>query len=181
MAYPHLISHIIVWGSSPVSHLQIRVNSLLRLILRVPWENGKPIVSNRDLYQLLGVLKVDSIFKYSLFKFLRQLLDWKFPSIYDALLRPYHALRNYDTRGGVFRQPYLSCEVERRGLSNQLIKLYIEVPNTVLNGTFSASLRHFKIFLLRNQWTFVYISVLHNIQYICLVIVLRFYLHLLLA
>ena len=115
LAYPHLISHIIVWGSSPVAHLRIlniKVNSLLRLILRVPWENGRPIVSNNDLYQLLGILKVDSIFKYNLFKFLKQLLDGKYPDFYEVLLRPYHTLSNYNTRGGIFRQLHLSCEVD---------------------------------------------------------------------
>ena len=126
LAYPHLISYIIVWGASPVAHLQtlnVRVNNLLRLILRIPWENGRSIVSNKDFYQLLGVLNVDSIFKYNLFKFLRQLLDGMFPNFYDVLLHPYHSLRNYDTRGGLFRQPHLSCEVERRALSHQLINL----------------------------------------------------------
>ena len=153
-AYPHLISHVIVWGASPVVHLRtlnVRVNNLLRLILRVPWENGRPTVSNDDLYQLLGVFKIDSVFKFSLFKFLRQLLDDKFPELYDVLLRPFHSLRNYDTRGGIFRQPHLSCEVERRALSHQLIALYNETPNAILNKKFSVSLRHYKEFLLVNQ------------------------------
>ena len=77
LAFPHLTAHIIVWGSSPLSHmrqLNVRVNNLLRLILRVPWENGRPLLGNNDLYQLLGVLNVNSIFKYNLFKFLRRQL-----------------------------------------------------------------------------------------------------------
>ena len=154
LAYPHLISRIIVWGASPVANLRtlnVRVNNLLRLILRVPWENGRPIVSNNDLYQLQGVLNVDSIFKYNLFKFLRQLLDGMFPNFYDVLLRPYHSLQNYDAMGGLFRQPHLSCEVERRPLSHQLINLYSEIPNVVLNGNFSASLCHYKALLLGSQ------------------------------
>ena len=154
LAYPHLMGHIVVWGASPVLHLRtlnVRINNLLRLILRVPWENGRPTVSNDDLYQLLGVLKVDSVFRLNLFKFLKQLLDGKFPEFYDVLLRPYHSLRNYNTRGGIFRQPHLSCEVERRALSHQLIALYNETPNEVLNAHFSASLRHYKALLLANQ------------------------------
>ena len=78
-------------------------------------------MSNNDFYQLLGVLSVDSIFKYNLLKFLRQLLDGKFPDFNDVLLHPFYSLHNYDTRGGIFRQPHLSCEVERRALSHQLI------------------------------------------------------------
>ena len=74
-----------------------------------------------------------------------------FPNFYDVLLRPYHSLQNYDTRGGIFRQPHLSCEVERRALSHQLMNLYNETPNVVLNGNFLASLRHYKVLLLGSQ------------------------------
>ena len=130
LAYPHLISHIIVCGASHAAHLRtlnVGVNNLLRLILRVPWENGRYIVSNNKLHQLLGVLSVDSIFKYNLFKFLRQLLDGKLPDFYDVLFHPYLSLHNYDSRGGIFRQRHLSCEMERRALSHQLMNLYNEM------------------------------------------------------
>ena len=46
LVYPHLINHVVVWGSAPPSHLRIlttRLNNMLRVILGVRWVDGRPI------------------------------------------------------------------------------------------------------------------------------------------
>ena len=57
LAYPHISSHIIVWGSSPANHLNnliIRIN-MLRIILGVTRVNGRPIMSNNELQYMFSL------------------------------------------------------------------------------------------------------------------------------
>ena len=150
LAYPHLNNHIILWGSAPQTHLKmliIRLNNMLRVIFGVRWENWRPIINTNVLYKSNGLLNVNSIFKYSLYKMLKQLLEGKLPELYSILLEPHLTLHSYSTRGGRFRHPALVCEVERRALPHQLIKLHDDLPSEMLG----ASLRCFKAHILNNQ------------------------------
>ena len=152
LALPYLTNHLIVWGAAPVSQmrvLNVRVNRMLRLILRVPYVDGRPTMSNNELYRFLDILNLDNLFRYNLFKFLKLMLDGKAPEFYDILLRPHLSSHTYQTRG-MFRHPYVNCEVVRRALSHQLILLYDEIPYDILNANLSLSFRRFKSFLLEN-------------------------------
>ena len=154
LAYPHLINHIVIWGSAPSCHLNslcVRLNNLLRVILGVYWINGRPSVSTDDMYRSGGFLKIKSIFRLHLFKLLKHLLEGRFPAIFRALLEPYLTTHSYETRGGVFLHPPLVCEVERRALPHQLISLYGDVPEDIFNKSHYASVRAFKQLLLNNQ------------------------------
>ena len=154
LAYPHLINHVIVWGSAPACHLRtlsVRLNNMLRVILGVRWVNGLPATSTNDMYKENKLLKLESIFKYYLFKFLRQLLDGGLPDFYNCLLQPYLPTHTYGTRNGRFRHPALVCEVERRYLSHQLITLHDNLPEEMLNQILTRALRSFKTSLLNLQ------------------------------
>ena len=52
-----------------------------------------------------------------------------YPEFYDLILRPHLISHNYHTRNIGFRCPLILCEVERRGLSYQLVKLNDEIPD----------------------------------------------------
>ena len=124
LALPHLRHHIIICGSAPacqMDRLFKRANNLLRMILGIHWENGRPLVGTNELYKTLGILELNSLYKLCIFKFLRQLLDRRNPDLYDMLLRPYLSNHNYGTRGNVFRHPALVCEMERKFLPHQMI------------------------------------------------------------
>ena len=108
------------------------------------WEHGKCIDTNR-------ILRLKSIYQLRLFKFLRALLDGRIPELYDLLLRPYIAHHNYGTRGGRFRHPNLTCEIERRFLSYQLIIMYEQLPDHFFVNLLSPSLRSFRQYLLNIQ------------------------------
>ena len=154
LAYPHLINHVIVWGSAPACHLKtlsVRMNNMLRVILGVRWVNGLPAISTNLMYKENKLLKVKSIFKYYLFKFLRQLLDGGLPDFYNCLLQPYSSTHTYGTRNGRFRHPALVCEVERRYLSHQLITLLDNLPEEMINEVQNRALRNFKTSLLNLQ------------------------------
>ena len=154
LAYPHLISHIVIWGSAPASHLKVlatRLNNMLRVILGVRWTGGRPNVSTDVMYRGYNVLRIDSIFKFCLFKLLKRLLDGECPEMFSYLLEPHLSLRNYETRNGIFRHPALSCEVERMSLPHQLIKLYDSIPADYLNQSYKVSVKNFKRYLLDNQ------------------------------
>ena len=81
------------------------------------------------MYNTNSILRLKSIFQVRLFKFLRALLDGRIPDLYDLLLRPYIAHHNYGTRGVRFRHLSLTCEVERRFLSHQLIIMHEQLPD----------------------------------------------------
>ena len=154
LVYPHLSNHIVIWGSSPESHLKhlkIRINSILRVILGVTWENGRPTTSTNDLFRQLELLKLESVFKYNIYKFLRLLLDGELLDFRDLLLSEYVTQHTYNTRNVGFRHPDLTCEVERRGLSYQLILLHETVPTHILEMNFAKSLSSFKEILFLNQ------------------------------
>ena len=154
LAYPHITNHIIVWGSSPSNHLInliVRINNMLRIILGVTRVNDRPTMSNDELYKSLGLLKLNSIFKYNLFKFLRLLLDDKLPEFWNILLSENIASHRYNTRQLRFRHPALTCEIERRALSHQLIILYESVPRNIFEMSYAASQTTFKNLLLGNQ------------------------------
>ena len=63
----------------------------------------------------------------------------------------YVAPHGYGTRQNGFRCPDMSCEVERRGLSYQLIMLLEELPARVIDQNFNVSIKQFKKFLLDGQ------------------------------
>ena len=121
------------------------------MILGVRWENGRPLVGNDELYKTLGILKINSLYKLGIYKFLRQLLDGHYPEFYDDLLRPYLSIHEYGTRRGMFRHPALVCEVERRFLPHQMILMYEELPRDLLNDNILPCLRTFKLQLLNEQ------------------------------
>ena len=154
LVYPHLINHIIVWGSAPPSHLKIlsiRLNNLLRVLLGVRWINGRPNMHTADMYKTNDLMNIESIFKFHLFKLLKQLLDGSLPDMYSYLLEPHLSPRNYETRNGPFRHPALTNEVERRSLPHQLISLYDNIPTEYLNQRVTIAVRQFKRYLLDSQ------------------------------
>ena len=63
----------------------------------------------------------------------------------------YIALHAYGTRRIKFRCPNITCEVERRALSYQLIKLLEDIPHSVLVMKYKPSIRHLKKILLEEQ------------------------------
>ena len=154
LVLPHLSNHIIVWGSSPPSHLKtliVRVNNILRTIMGVRWENYRPVVNNHDLYEQLGILKLNSIFKLHLYKMLRLLLDGELPEFWHLLMASHLTSHDYNTRGIRFRHPNIVCELERRALSYQLMLMLEELPASILEILFLTSVKHFKKNLLANQ------------------------------
>ena len=154
LAYPHISNHVIVWGSAPSCHLKIltvRINNLLRIILGVKKENGRPTISNDQLYKTLRVLNLDSVFKYNLFKFLKLLIDEKMPEFWNLLLSEHVVTHPYNTRGVRFRHPALTCEIERRALPHQLISLYEGVEKDLLEMNYTSSLRAYKKLLTIGQ------------------------------
>ena len=154
LVYPHLINHVVVWGSAPSSHLRIltvRLNNILRVILGVRWVEGRPDVHTDCMYRANNILKIESIFKLSLFKLLKSLIDGRLPDMYDYLLGPHISPRNYETRNGRFRHPALTNEVERRSLPHQLISLYDTLPAGYIDQGVNKATQNFKQYLLNMQ------------------------------
>ena len=137
---PHLLLHIEIWGSAPLSHLNkldIKVNNLLRTMLGVRYEEGRPMMDTIEMYNQLGFLRLRNVYRLRIFRLLVSLLNGHFPGFYDLLLRPYLSLHNYGTRGRVFRHPLAVCGVEQRAISYQLINLYESVPENHLDQNVS--------------------------------------------
>ena len=154
LVFPHLTNHVIMWGSAPDCHLKVlttRLNNLLRVMLGVRWVNYTPDVPTRDMYNQNNILTVKSVFKYCLFKFLKQLIDGQLPEFYTTLLEPHTTLHAYGTRGRRFRHPALVCEVERRFLPHQLILLYDSLPEEIFIVNLTTALKNFKSLLFENQ------------------------------
>ena len=103
------------------------------------------------MYNENNILKIESIFKLSLFKLLKLLLDGSLPDMFDYLLGPHISLGNYNTRHGRFRHPALTCEVERRSLPHQLISLYEVLPDGYLDLNVNRAVKNFKQYLLETQ------------------------------
>ena len=108
-------------------------------------------METNEMYRRLGILKVTSLYKYNIFKFLKQLMEGRYPEFYNILLRPYLTAHHYETRGSMFRHPPLVSEVERRYLSHQLIIMYENLPPNIMNNNLRTSLRMYKFELLQNQ------------------------------
>ena len=156
MVYPHLIAGIIVWGASPISHLKplrVRINNLLRTMLGVTSDGEVPSRTTSEIFNFLSLLNLTNIFKLNLFKFLKQILDGDLPIFYDHLMARYVTSHDYRTRrmGIGFRCPNVTCEVERRGLSYQLVRLLEELPDGLMNLGLNLATRHFKRALLDDQ------------------------------
>ena len=151
LVFPHLSGHVIIWGSAPPSHLKcltVRVNNLLRTILGVTWENGRPSMGTDEMYRELGLLKLNNIYKLNLYKLLRLLLDGKLPEFWELLMAKYVTSHAYNTRRKRVRHPDINCEVERRALSYQLIMMLEELPPSILEMSFHSSIKQFKKTLL---------------------------------
>ena len=154
LIYPHLNANIIVWGSAPESHLRplrVRLNNLLRTILGVTWSGGRPSMNTSEIFNILSLLKLSSIFKLNLFKFLKLILDGNLPHFWELLMARYVTPHSYGTRRIGYRCPNVSCEVERRGLSYQLIMLLEELPAGLMELSFNLSKRKYKRILMEGQ------------------------------
>ena len=154
LVFPHLSGHVVIWGSAPPSHLRcltVRINNLLRTILGVTWVNGRPSLSTGEMFRQLGLLQLNNIYRLNLYKLLRLLIEGELPEFWELLLARHTTPHLYNTRGLGFRHPYVSCEVERRALSYQLIKLLEELPPNLLEMNFQSSIKHFKKLLLTDQ------------------------------
>ena len=153
---PHLLLHVEIWGASPTVHmlrLDVKINMLLRTILRVRYVEGRPTLNTSLMYKQLGILKIKSVFKYRLYGFLMSMVNGSRPEWFNLLLAPALSIHEYGTRNRNFRIPLVSCEVERRALSFQLIKLYEDVPPQFIDASTSVNtlLRNFKKYLLSVQ------------------------------
>ena len=154
LALPHVNLHIEIWGAAPayqINSLAVKINNLLRLIFGIRRENGIPTIGAGEMYRTFGLLNVGSLFKFRLFKLLHSLLNGKHPDMFDDLLQPYIVQHNYATRRGLFRHPNVTCEIEKRFLSHQLIVLHEQLPERVSERPLSTSLSLVKQFLLNDQ------------------------------
>ena len=131
---PHLTLHIELWGSAPewhISKLRVKQNKVLRAILDVEMVNGIPQQRSIEMYNNLGLLTLDNLYKLYLMKFLTLLLKGCLPIFYDLLLRPLLRNHEYGTRAGRFRHPLIVCEVERRAVAHQIILIYDEISDNI--------------------------------------------------
>ena len=154
LALPHVSLHLEIWGLSPACQtniLEVKINNLLRIVFGVSRLNGVPTMGTHLMYKTFCVFRFRSLFKLSLFKLLRTLIDGRNPELFNILLRPYLTSHNYGTRGDRFCHPHLTCEIERRFFPHQLIILYEELPGVLLENSVSCSIRLFKQSLLDNQ------------------------------
>ena len=154
LALPHINMHLEIWGAAPayqLNMLEIKLNNLLRSIFGIYKENGIPIMGAQEMYGTFSILRLGSLFKLRLFRLLYALLDGRYPELYDILLRPYLVHHTYATRRGLFRHPNLTCEIERRFLSHQLIILLEQLPSEVFGNSLAVSLSSLNRFLLNTQ------------------------------
>ena len=147
LALPHINFHLEIWGSAPtyqLNVLEVKINNLLRTVFGIYRQNGIPSMGTQEMYRTFSMLKLGSFHKLKLFKLLHALLGGRIPQLYEILLNPYHNQHNYATRGNIFRHPGLTCEIERRFLSHQLITLLEQLPSHLFESSLSSSLRFFK-------------------------------------
>ena len=151
---PHLMLHIVLWGTAPevyMSKLRIKQNKLLRAILNVEVVNGIPQQRSMAMYNNLGLLTISNLFRFQLFRFLNLLLNGSLPSFYNLLLRPLLSNHNYGTRTRRFRHPLVVCEVERRAVAHQLVLMYDAIGDDFYNYSIQKALKQYKRFLLSEQ------------------------------
>ena len=105
------------------------------------------------MYKNLNILNVKNLFKLQLFKFMVQLIKGELPYFYRLILQPNTFNHGYLTRTGPYRHPLLTCEIERRALSHQVLILYGEVPQNFCNDiqTETVMRKYIKEYLLENQ------------------------------
>ena len=102
-------------------------------------------MGNNVLYNQLGLLNLKIVFECSLFiKFLMLLLAGKLPEFCIILL-------SEPITPHAYKHPALVCEIERRGLSHQLIFLYESVPRIIFDINYESSLKAFRNSLKDNQ------------------------------
>ena len=152
---PHLTLHILLWGSAPdvyINKLKVKQNKLLRAILDVEVLNGIPQVRSLEMYNTLGLLTVNNLVKFQLFKFLNSLLNGTLPAFYDLILRPLLITHEYNTRTGDYRHPLVVCDVEKRAVAHQLILMYDDVHEDIDNDLSAYTLlKRYKKYLFENQ------------------------------
>ena len=152
---PHLILHIELWGAAPNWHLNkvvVKQNKLLRALLGVQIENGIPAMHTVDMYKMLKILTVKNLYKFALFKFMELMERGNLPYFYNALLSPLESDHNYDTRSRSLRHPLITCEVERRAITHQIILLREAIPPVFYMTTSTVPLfRKYKKYLLNSQ------------------------------
>ena len=152
---PHLTLHIEIWGAAPdcyINKLAIRQNKLLRAILNVDFENGRPLVETLEMYRNLGVLTLRNLFKLQLFRFMVNVINGNMPYFFNLLLRPHISTHNYHTRTRAFRHPLIVCEVERRAITHQMVILYDQTsPDSYFGSSVHVAVCKFKKALLSNQ------------------------------
>ena len=135
LVYPHLIQNIIIWGGAPESvlaKLRVKINNVLRCILKVQYVDGRPLMSVNGMYRLLEFLKVEDIYKYYLLKFIHGSLYGNMSDIYECYFAPLVPRHTYASRETRLRLPPVRLEVEKRATLFQSVKLYNELPHELL-------------------------------------------------
>ena len=153
LALPHINFHLEIRGSAPayqLNVLEVKINNLIRMIFGIYRQNGIPSMGTQEMYRTFGMLKLGSFHKLKVFKLLRAILGGQIPQLYEILLNLYYSQHNYATRGIIFRHPGLTCEIERRFLSHQLIALE-QLPSHLFESSLSSSLHFLNQRLLDTQ------------------------------
>ena len=151
---PYITLHIEVWGSAPevyIHGLSVKQNKLLRAILGTPVVNGRPIGHVIDMYRNLNILTVNNVYRLHLFKFLMFVLKQS-SMFYNLLLRPLEITHTYRMRNSTYRQPMITCEVDRRGITNQMVQMHTQIDITEFSSLqLKLAVRKYKKQLLNSQ------------------------------
>ena len=128
LVLPLLINNIIIWGCTGVTNvnrLTISVNKILRLILKVKYnENNVPLMPVNEMYKHLKILKFIDLHRYFLLKFAHNAL-YNDCDMFEEFISPFLSLSH--TRNWI-NLPIVRTEVERRFVVFQMCKLLREMP-----------------------------------------------------
>ena len=149
LVLPHIQQNIIIWGCLPqnqLNEINVRMNRILRLILRVRFDNEyQPSISTDEMYRRVKTLKFNDMYKLYILKFLHfckyTRLDI-FNTNFSHLL-PEH---DYPTRNTRIRLPAARLDVEKRGTIFQSCKLLNSLDESLLKPQSAATLgKKFKL------------------------------------
>ena len=154
MIYPYLNYGLMSWGNTYKTKLSKTTANQNRCIRNIFFANQRE--SATPLYQLLGILKLDNIFKLKMSIFAFQILNnkSKMPAVFHDVITQASDVHQYNTRYSAnknLHRPFVRTNYGQHTFKYMITKIWENIPTTIKNHKFHRFKASYKQFLLSEQ------------------------------
>ena len=133
LVYQHIVMHIIIWGNTSVSNLNM-IQIAQNKIIRSMYKNYHHYYSTNDLFEILNLHQISKIYKIRVAIFMYKWInDYDYTFLNDVLNEVMFEHDHRTRTNTKLRLPFPRLELHKQFVTYQGIKIWNELPDEFKN------------------------------------------------